>query len=84
MKSTHFSKSDLLYGASRLIDDQNDAKVRQLKSVREKTHLNLESGITWNEFRSIFMFHTFRRSGYSVELLSNGLSLFFNKFLTEI
>ena len=32
MKSTHISKSDLLYGASRLIDDQNDAKVRQVNS----------------------------------------------------
>ena len=32
MKSTHFLKSDLLYGACRLIDDQNDAKVRQVNS----------------------------------------------------
>jgi hypothetical protein len=32
MKSTHFLKSDLLYGACGLIDDQNDAKVRQVNS----------------------------------------------------
>ena len=29
---SRFSKSDLLYGASKLIDDQNDSKVRQVNS----------------------------------------------------